>query len=762
MQGFTRRDLLKTALAASVGAMATEKNLHGLALPEPSEAVGPAQVSVVARKKEDIVLQFAAQDLMRYLRQMTGEPIAEGIGGAAHHIFLGEIPATAQGEEAAHLSAEVESLEDDGFIIRSMGPDVVILGKGNRGVLYGCYAYLESQGVRWYFPGKQYEIVPRRALDWDAQVNVNESPAFPKRILFYWPNNYSSLMDWVDFCAKVRLNRLAFNYTWPARDWYIVLRPQLLPELQKRGMEIEAGGHFLSTFLPRTLFPEHPEWFRMNEQGKRSNDFNLNPFSHDALEYLSSGATQYLEQMPEVSLFHLWADDIDGGGWSHEPGKEDYSPSDQALLVSNFLVKRAREKVPSAHLAYLAYHDTVRPPRVVKPEPGLTYLYAPRERCYAHALNDPACGLNSRYSRSLEEGLPAFGSAHAEVYEYYADQILYEDMTNPPLPDVISADLKYYRGLGIPAVGVLMTQTSNFLSPLVNMFLYPQGLWNPQRDLSQPLEEYARLYFGDGGLKDYFQKLSLGMKDALKVCSYQQPGDAWDFVRVDKESEDALEFHVSGLEGAVVGPLAEAAGVLDQSAAQAKDPTYLERLHGEQASMNFTLRQTKLYYHLLKGERLYRAWKNRHEQEAGLGALVELALARYARSCQEKFMATAGMKAFPMIPGMQSLEARATELSEAITTDPKSVAGVNISGFAINRIDEQLMESITGYIAAGPSGSRAVLWTDVPSSRFALQRGRADSVMVRRVRPAHSFPCTGLFYLRSRGGGRRNASRQIV
>ena len=29
------------------------------------------------------------------------------------------------------------------------------------------------------------------------------------------------------------------------------------------------------------------------------------------------------------------------------------------------------------------------------------------------------------------------------------NQILYEDMTNPPLPNVISADLKYYRGLGI-------------------------------------------------------------------------------------------------------------------------------------------------------------------------------------------------------------------------------------------------------------------------------------------------------------------------
>ena len=102
MQGFTRRDLFETALAASVGAMATEEEPAWACSTETSEAVSPAQISVVARKKEDIVLQFAAQDLMRYLRQMTGEPIAEGIGGAAHHIFLGEIPATADKGKKQH------------------------------------------------------------------------------------------------------------------------------------------------------------------------------------------------------------------------------------------------------------------------------------------------------------------------------------------------------------------------------------------------------------------------------------------------------------------------------------------------------------------------------------------------------------------------------------------------------------------------------------------------------------------------------------
>jgi len=129
------------------------------------------------------------------------------------------MPAKAPAAEASDLRGAVEKLQEDGFIIRSMGPDVVIMGNGSRGSLYGCYAFLERQGVRWFFPGKQYEVVPHHAVNWTTPLNISESPTFPKRILFYWPNNYSSVVDWIDFSAKLRLNRVAFHYTWPARDW---------------------------------------------------------------------------------------------------------------------------------------------------------------------------------------------------------------------------------------------------------------------------------------------------------------------------------------------------------------------------------------------------------------------------------------------------------------------------------------------------------------------------------------------------------------
>src|SRR5208337_4319076 len=101
--------------------------------------------------------------------------------------------------------------------------------------------------------------------------------------------------------------------------------------------------------------------------------------------------------------------------------------------------------------------------------------------------------------------------------------------------------------------------------------------------------------------------------------------------------------------------LARATSLLDQSVRRTNDKRLLDRLLSEQVSMNFTLRQAKLFYHLLQGERLYRIWKTQHDQDAGLNALTELALARHTWESQKKFVATSGMKANPLIPAPTQL-----------------------------------------------------------------------------------------------------------
>ena len=693
-----------------------------------STKAGPGSVSVVTAERADEVQRFAAAELVRYLRQVTGEDVDTNHLDAKHKIYLGTLPGSLTVANTQQLRADVQSLQEDGFVARSSGADIIILGKGSRGDLYGCYAFLERLGVRWFFPGVRYEFVPQRSLNWSASLDLKESPAFRDRILFYWPNNYSRTEEWIDFAAKARLNRIAFHYTWPARDWYINQRSTLQPECKKRGMMIEVGGHFLSSLLPRTLFPTHSDWFRMNDQGRRTPDFNFNPFSAEALEALGASVVHYLGQMPEASLYHVWPDDIEGGGWSSEPGRQEYTASDQSLLVANSLVERLRRDLPEANLAFLAYHDTVFPPCVVKPRPGIIFFYAPRERCYAHALNDAQCALNRQYSQALEQALPAFGSPNAEVFEYYVDQILYENLNNPPLPEVLSEDARYYHKLGIPGLGALMTNTSEFVTPALNMYLYPKALWNPDVNLRSSVTEYAELYFGDAGLDAYFVELEGGLQDVLKICDYVHPGDAWDAPRVDRESDEALSHHVANIERGLTGSLAQAAMLLLAATGKARNQEYRDRIEREKLALDFTLLQARLYYHLLKGEYLFRLSRRQSHPEAELGCATESVLARYTWRKVKELVVLSGLKGQPLIPSPDVLEHRVDDFVKEQKASPSSLGGVNPMGFSVDPLEEQLMRGMTGYTVAGSTGSTVVIWTDLAESAHTLRPGASGLV----------------------------------
>jgi hypothetical protein len=256
-----------------------------------------------------------------------------------------------------------------------------------------------------------------------------------------------------------------------------------------------------------------------------------------------------------------------------------------------------------------------------------------------------------------------------------------------------------------------MTNTAEFVTPMVNMFLYPQALWNPQRDLNEPIKDYATLYFGDASLTAYFEQLRIGLEDVLKVCEFTIPGNAWDHLRVEGESDAALKSHVDRIERALLGPLPKAASLLRAASSKAQGKTYRARLEGESTSMRFTLLQAKLYYHLLKGEYNYRLWKSNHSLEAGRGALRESVLAHYTWEKQKKLVATAGIKGRPLIPDPAVLQARVKEITQ--------------EGYSVDGLEQHLAHGVLGSVVSSPAGSAAVLWTDVPSSAASLRLGAA-------------------------------------
>ena len=223
--------------------------------------------------------------------------------------------------------------------------------------------------------------------------------------------------------------------------------------LREMGMEIEYEVHAMSWLLPRALFDEHPDWFRMNEEGERVADFNLCPSNTEALDFVAARSAELARVLtPTTHRYHFWIDDV-RDSYCHCPKCKGLSPSDQALIVYNAMLRGIRTVDPAATQCYLAYQKTRPAPTAVAPTEGIFLEYAPFDRDFQHSMNDKSCEKNVIEGEPLPALLELFGTKGAKVLEYWLDNSLFSKWKKPPQPfsfdpEVMRADLAYYKELG--------------------------------------------------------------------------------------------------------------------------------------------------------------------------------------------------------------------------------------------------------------------------------------------------------------------------
>ena len=230
-------------------------------------------------------------------------------------------------------------------------------------------------------------------------------------------------------------------------------------ELKKMGIELEYEVHAMSWLLPRTLFEEHPEWFRQNEEGERVADFNLCASSREALAYVGERAADLARVLtPTTHRYHLWIDDV-RDSFCHCPACRALSPSDQALRIYNALLAGLRTVDAEATQCYLAYQKTLPVPTAEQPSEGIFLEYAPFDRDMYRPLSDTTCEKNEREAASLPALLDFFGKKGAKVLEYWLDNSLFSRWKKPPVAfaldvPVMKEDLRLYEELGFEDVTV--------------------------------------------------------------------------------------------------------------------------------------------------------------------------------------------------------------------------------------------------------------------------------------------------------------------
>ncbi len=458
---------------------------------------------------------LAARELQTFLERICGKRLA--------------IHAQPEGHNPSFYLCFLEG-DEDGFEWHRDNGDICITGFSPRGLLYGVYSFLEALGCCWFAPGAAGEVVPQGSCFDLPDEPVREKPALPGRCLIIGHQAFmEDVADWVVWAGRNRLNTIFFHTTNGSlalgavpESQYLAFKAVYLPLMQERGMTLEHGGHGLADLLPRSLFTQMPEAFRLNT-GKRTPDHNFCPSCQPGLDIIRQNAEKHFSAHPEVDVFHLWADDIPGGGWCECETCCAYTASEQLLLATNAVAEALQAVNPAAQISFIAYHDTETLPVKVTPHPNVHMLWAPRMRCYAHGSEDAACSLNvPHYNQTFRKQAQYFQHSKAKparIFEYYLDAVLFKSVL-PPLPAVIQQDVRFYRDAGAHTLQALMTGDYAWTSPQLNVWLFPRLAWNPEQNLDHLITQFSRAAFGCD-LLAYYRALEAAFAIALDIVPEQ-------------------------------------------------------------------------------------------------------------------------------------------------------------------------------------------------------------------------------------------------
>jgi len=162
--------------------------------------------------------------------------------------------------------------------------------------------------------------------------------------------------------------------------------------------------HVLNVVLPTEMyFKDHPEYYALNEQGKRavaSYIIRTSPCfaNKDAFEIAANNMVRYALGQPRRPHLLFYIGD---GGHSclcdecakvNRGVKGNYSQ--MMMKFYNRLAKEMQTKAPGVRVAFGAYSDYQEPPLTIKPEPNIYCTYAVSHKRGFHCTLHHECELN--------------------------------------------------------------------------------------------------------------------------------------------------------------------------------------------------------------------------------------------------------------------------------------------------------------------------------------------------------------------------------
>lgn len=436
---------------------------------------GQSGYRIVVAETASASTRHAAEELQMFLREIAGAtlPIVSDREPAVDREILVGKNARPDGLNPA---IDFDKLGLEGYVIRTVGPRLVIAGGEPRGTLYGVYGLLEEHlGCRWFAPG--VSRIPKQDRLALAAIDEQRIPVLEYREPFTF-----DCFDG-DWCARNRMNSSSGRLE------------------EKHGGKIRFGsGFFCHTFdglvPPEKYFDEHPEYFAL-VKGKRLKDHTqLCCTNEDVVRIATEGILRAMAAQPDAFVFSVSQND-----WYNycecencqALAKAEETQMAPVLQLVNRVAAAAEKRFPDKAVETLAYQWTRKPPKTMRPRPNVIIRLCSIECCFSH----PLATCDSEANRKFCDDIRGWSkvSDRLWVWDYVTDFRHY--LLPFPNQRIRNDNIRFFVENHVR--GIFEQDTYN--TPHSDMaalggYLTAKFLWNPDYDEEQATSEFLTGYYG--------------------------------------------------------------------------------------------------------------------------------------------------------------------------------------------------------------------------------------------------------------------------
>jgi len=515
----------------------------------------------IKKLRADHVLDFAAEELKKYLRMMMpecGDVTISYDPEAKDGFRLGLL-------EDFGLENEAEDpVLDDVIHVDTTVDGGILAGSNSRSVLFAVYRYLRLNGCRWLYPGVDGDFVPVK--DVEAQFYHKKADHRFRGHCNEGAESQSCMLETIEFYAKQELNvyMIEFNNPYFYYDSYYshtnnssnrspepVSREQVLQwkrqcetEIAKRGLMLHDMGHGWTAepfgldssggWVAKDvlLTPEQTEALAMinGKRGLRHGialNTQLCMSNPRVRSTMVQGIAEYAEAHKNVTYLHVWLADSSHSQCECEECQK-MIPTDYYLMIMNELDEELSRRRLDTRIVFIAYFDTLFAPEKVRIQNPRRFslLYAPITRSYTASITEDTVipktvpYLRNRWEspRSAETSAAFLrdwkkawdGPAFSYEYHYWRHQ--YMDPGSMYISRRIYEDIRSLKVMGLDGFVEDGSQRSFFPNGFA-IYIYAEALMDRDCDFDAVLADYYSHVYGPDweAVKSYLERVSAAL-----------------------------------------------------------------------------------------------------------------------------------------------------------------------------------------------------------------------------------------------------------